>query len=166
MFSVRCSMFPRGFMERNHRPQFQLRIPKGFRPKAQRCGGKRGATLGKPPENISNRNAVAASQLPVRFSSLGTSVLNSLTMNVATAFSLSSPNEDLSRLGSGERNSAEGEGPRGPSERERASHWAGVRSIRAHGEQAFDVQRSMFDVRCSPPGSWKEKISYFAEPPR
>ena len=34
---------------------------------------------------------------------------------------------DLSRLGSGERNPAEGGGPRGPSERERASHWAGVR---------------------------------------
>jgi hypothetical protein len=39
----------------------QLRIPKGFRRKAQRCGGKRGATLGKPPEIISNRNAIAAS---------------------------------------------------------------------------------------------------------
>jgi|SRR5579862_2203279 len=39
----------------------QRRIPKGFCPKARRCGGKRGATLGKPPENISNRNAVAAS---------------------------------------------------------------------------------------------------------
>src|SRR6516165_4549232 len=35
---------------------------------------------------------------------------------------------DLSILGSGERNSTEGEGPRGPSERERASHWAGVRA--------------------------------------
>ena len=35
---------------------------------------------------------------------------------------------DLSRLGSGERNPAEGGGPRGPSERERASHWAGVRA--------------------------------------
>jgi hypothetical protein len=35
---------------------------------------------------------------------------------------------DLSRLGSGERNPAEGGGPRGPSLRERASHWAGVRA--------------------------------------
>jgi len=32
---------------------------------------------------------------------------------------------DLSRLGSGERNPRSG-GPRGPSERERASHWVGV----------------------------------------
>jgi 23S rRNA (cytosine1962-C5)-methyltransferase len=35
---------------------------------------------------------------------------------------------DLSRLGSGERNLAKGRGPRGPSERERTSHWAGVRA--------------------------------------
>jgi hypothetical protein len=35
---------------------------------------------------------------------------------------------DLSRLGSGKRNLGEARGPRGPSERERASHWAGVRA--------------------------------------
>src|SRR5215469_12478490 len=34
---------------------------------------------------------------------------------------------DLSRLGSGERN-LRSKGPRGPSERERVSHWAGVRA--------------------------------------
>jgi hypothetical protein len=56
------------------------------------------------------------------------------TPNAAPASSLSSLNEDLSRLGSGERNSAEGEGPRGPSEREQASQRAGVRSLRAQGE--------------------------------
>ena len=41
------------------------------------------------------------------------------------SFSLSP--RDLSRLGSGERNPAEGGGPRGPSLREQASHWVGVR---------------------------------------
>ena len=45
---------------------------------------------------------------------------------VRQSFSLSPG--DLSRLGSGERNPAEGGGPRGPSERERASHWAGVKA--------------------------------------
>jgi hypothetical protein len=42
---------------------------------------------------------------------------------VRTIASSSPPSGDLSRLGNGERNSAEGEGPRGPSEREQASHW-------------------------------------------
>lgn len=39
----------------------------------------------------------------------------------------SPPSGDLSRMGSGERNSPEAKAPAGPSERERASHWAGVR---------------------------------------
>jgi exopolysaccharide biosynthesis WecB/TagA/CpsF family protein/anti-anti-sigma factor len=43
------------------------------------------------------------------------------------SFSLSQ--RDFRRLGSGERNPAERGGPLGPSERERASHWAGVRGI-------------------------------------
>gem|GEM_PF-6547073 len=43
----------------------------------------------------------------------------------ATKFPLSP--RDLSRLGSGERNLGEAKGPQGPSKRERASHWAGVR---------------------------------------
>ncbi len=41
--------------------------------------------------------------------------------------SLSPPSGDLSRLGSGERNSPEAKALAGPSERARASHWAGVR---------------------------------------
>src|SRR5579871_5895061 len=45
---------------------------------------------------------------------------------------------DLSRLGSGERNGREATGPRGPSERERASHWAGVRA-EAHGNPDFGL---------------------------
>jgi hypothetical protein len=43
--------------------------------------------------------------------------------------SLSSPNEDLSCLGSNERNSPEAKARGGPNERERVSHWAGVRSL-------------------------------------
>jgi hypothetical protein len=50
-----------------------------------------------------------------------------LNQNPATAFPLSSPNENLSRLGSGERNPPEAEARGGPRERERPSHWAGVR---------------------------------------
>ncbi len=42
-------------------------------------------------------------------------------------FSLSASNGDLSRLGGGERNSAKPKARCGPSERARASHWAGVR---------------------------------------
>jgi len=42
-------------------------------------------------------------------------------------FSLSASNGDLSRLGGGERNSAKPKARFGPSERARASHWAGVR---------------------------------------
>ena len=57
--------------------------------------------------------------------------------------------EDLSRLESGERNPAEARGPRGPSERERASHWAGERrspGFRGKYHSMFDVRCSMFDV--------------------
>ncbi len=43
---------------------------------------------------------------------------------------------DLSRLGSGERN-VQSTGPRGPSERERASHWAGVRWCQGSGGHGF-----------------------------
>ncbi|MFO1487212.1 MAG: hypothetical protein U1F65_01925 [Verrucomicrobiota bacterium] len=43
------------------------RIPTGFRPKAQGCEAR--ATLGQRPQNISNRNAVAA--LPVSFTTRG-----------------------------------------------------------------------------------------------
>ncbi len=43
---------------------YHLRIPTGFRPKAQGCevgqSGSDRATLGHRPVNISNRNAVAA----------------------------------------------------------------------------------------------------------
>ena len=40
-------------------------------------------------------------------------------------------------MGSGEKNLGEARGPRGPSERERASHWAGVR-VRLVGKNAAD----------------------------
>src|SRR5579871_1279054 len=77
-------------------------------------------------------------------------ILSNVRTTLRLFVSLSSPNEDLSRLGSGERNSAEGEGPRGPSERERASHWAGVRSLRAHGEIFVTGKVSTEHVRCFP----------------
>jgi hypothetical protein len=48
------------------------------------------------------------------------------------SFSLSPLNGDLSRLGSGERNVGEATGPRGPNERERASHWVGVRGFASY----------------------------------
>jgi len=46
-----------------------------------------------------------------------------------TSVSLSSPKEDLSCLGSNERNPLKAEARRGPNERERESHWAGERSL-------------------------------------
>src|ERR1041385_6164023 len=60
--------------------------------------------------------------------------IKSLTAECLNMFqNLSLSPRDFRRLGSGERNPAEGGGPRGPSERERASHWAGVRaSVNAH----------------------------------
>jgi pyridinium-3,5-biscarboxylic acid mononucleotide sulfurtransferase len=50
-------------------------------------------------------------------------------MRLPRSVSLSSPNEDLSCLGSNERNSPEAKARGGPNERERVSHWAGVRSL-------------------------------------
>ena len=46
--------------------------------------------------------------------------------------SLSASNGDLSSLGNCERNLPEAKAPCGPSERGRASHWAGVRCRRLH----------------------------------
>ena len=57
--------------------------------------------------------------------------------------------EDLSRLGSGERN-VRSTGPRGPSERERASHWAGVRiprTVRALNPWTPQSPRSLLPLR-------------------
>src|SRR5690349_17048783 len=46
---------------------------------------------------------------------------------------------DLSRLGIGERNSAQAEGPTGPSERARASHWVGARWCLSFREALFPL---------------------------
>ena|SRR6185437_2464665 len=51
---------------------------------------------------------------------------------------------DLSRLGSGERN-LRSKGPRGPSERERASHRAGVR-VQAHGWVALEFSATTLEL--------------------
>src|SRR4051812_37978726 len=89
-------------------------------------------------------------------------------LNKSQRFPSPSPpqKEDFRRLGSGERNPAEGGGPRGPSERERASHWGGVRrrwepgqfagystfgvSMLRVGSWMLDVGCWMLDVGCSP----------------
>src|SRR4051812_24982404 len=58
------------------------------------------------------------------------------------------PKEDFRRLGSGERNPAEGGRPRGPSERERTSHWAGVRG--KEPSQINPPKTSTHFVTCQP----------------
>jgi hypothetical protein len=55
---VRTNRFVNGLVERGG-----LRIPKGFRPKAQGCEAR--ATLGNHPARIFNRNAVAAIPLAI-----------------------------------------------------------------------------------------------------
>lgn len=44
----------------NHFLRHYFRIPKGFRPRAQGCGGRRGATLGTVAIGINNPNGVVA----------------------------------------------------------------------------------------------------------
>ena len=70
--------------------------------------------------------------------------------------SLSASNGDLSRLGSGERNSAKPKARCGPSERARASHWAGVRCRSSdplaapRASPAFGPRPSTLALRHSP----------------
>jgi len=79
--------------------------------------------------------------------------------NKSAAFRLPLRHEmgDYCRLGSGNRNPAEGGGPRGPSKRERASHWAGERwcsEIRGRSSETcflqsmFEIQHSVFSMLC------------------
>jgi len=87
--------------------------------------------LGEPAETHFKLAAADVRRLTLKLKSLelpGAGLSQKPLENPVERQSFTLSPGDLSRLGSGERNLAKGRGPRGPSERGRASHWARVRA--------------------------------------